>query len=478
MIEASNVKENQKEVREFGLIDKLAYMAGDIGNDMFFIFSSSFLMLFYTKVLGISGAVVGTLFLTARVVDAFTDIGMGRLIDTLKPSKDGRFRVWIKRVAPFAAISGILLFLNVVQDWPMSMKIVYIFVTYIFWGSFCYTAINIPYGSMASVVSDNPDHRSSLSIFRSVGASIASMFISFVVPFFVYTTDTNGAQVVLGERFTMLAIAFGVIAFLMYQFCYHFSVERVQLPDTSEQPKESFGTQVQAIIKGLTTNRALVGIIVAAIFLLLAQLLVGSMNAYLYADYFQNFKALSIAGIAGTIGTLILAPFSNKIASRFGKKESGTVALIWAALMYSILFFIGTSNVWVYLSIATLGTLGQNYFNIIIWAFITDIIDYQEIRTGQREDGTIYAVYSFARKIGQALAGGVGGFALTAIGYVSAASVQSTDVLDKVYAVASGVPAIGYLLVALSLFLIYPLGKKQVRENAAILAERRGKTTV
>ncbi|WP_029276641.1 MFS transporter [Carnobacterium jeotgali] len=473
MIEASKHEEKQAEVRKFGFIDKLAYMSGDIANDMFFIFSSSFLMLFYTKVLGISGAVVGTLFLTARVVDAFTDIGMGRLIDTLKPSKDGRFRVWIKRVAPFAVISGILLFLNVAQDWPMNMRIVYIFVTYIFWGSFCYTAINIPYGSMASVISDNPDHRSSLSIFRSVGASLASIFISFFVPLFVYTTDANGTQIVLGNRFTIIAIAFGVIAFVLYQFCYHFSIERVQLPDTSQQPKESFGTQVKNIIKGLTTNRALVGIIVAAIFLLLAQLLVGTMNAYLYADYFQNYRALAIAGVAGAAGVLVLAPFSNKIASRFGKKESGTVALLWSATIYTLLFFMGTSNVWLFLVLASLGNLGMNYFNIIIWAFITDIIDYQEIRTGKREDGTVYAVYSFARKLGQALAGGLGGFALSAIGYVSAASTQNQDVLDKIYGVASGIPAIAYLLVALSLFFIYPLGKKQVRENTAILAERR-----
>ncbi|AEB30776.1 putative Na+:altronate/mannonate symporter [Carnobacterium sp. 17-4] len=477
MIEASKEKV-PVEVREFGLLDKIAYMCGDIGNDMFFIFSSSFLMLFYTKVLGISGAVVGMLFLTARFVDAFTDIGMGRLIDTLKPSKNGRFRVWIKRIAPFAVLSGILLFLNVVQDWPMNMKIIYIFVTYIFWGSICYTAINIPYGSMASVISDNPDHRASLSIFRSVGASIASIFISFIVPIFVYTTDSNGAQVVIGERFTILAIAFGVIAFILYQICYHFTIERVQLPDTSDQPKESFSIQVKAIIKGLTTNRALVGIIVAAIFLLLAQLLVGTMNAYLYADYFQNFKALSIAGVAGALGVLVLAPFSNTIASRFGKKESGTVALICSALMYAVLFFMGTTNVWLFLAVATLGNLGMNYFSIIIWAFIADIIDYQEIRTGKREDGTIYAVYSFARKLGQALAGGLGGFALTAIGYVSAASIQTPDVLDKVYNVSTGIPAIAYLLVALSLFFIYPLGKKQVLENTAILAEKRKKATL
>lgn len=115
----------------------------------------------------------------------------------------------------------------------------------------------------------------------------------------------------------------------------------------------------------------------------------------------------------------------------------------------------------------------MNYFNIIIWAFISDIIDFQEVRTGNREDGTIYAVYSFSRKIGQAFAGGLGGFALTAIGFVSGAASQSQAVADNIYRVATGVPALGYLMVALALAFIYPLGKKQVEENTRILQERR-----
>jgi len=468
-----NVTDDKKNVREFGLIDKLAYMAGDIANDLFFIFSSSFLMLFYTKVLGISGAVVGTLFLSARIVDAFTDMGMGRLVDTLKPSKDGRFRVWIKRVAPFAVIAGFLMFLSVVQNWSMTAKIVYIFVTYLFWGSICYTAINIPYGSMASVISEKPEDRASLSVFRSMGASLASIFISFFVPLFVYQTDANGAQIVIPERFTLLAGVFAVLAFALYQFCYHFTIERVQIPQKPETEKQSFGKEMAVLIKGLSTNRALGGIIAAAIFLLLSMLLVNTMNAYLYADYFKSSKTLAVAGILGTVGTLMLAPFANKIASRFGKKESATVALFFSSVVYAILYFIHTDNVMVFLPMAFLASLGMNYFNVVIWAFITDIIDYQEVKTGTADSGTVYAVYSFSRKLGQALAGGLGGFALAAIGYASAAATQEASVLDSIYDVATLVPAIGYTCVALCLWFIYPLTKEKVAENVAILSERR-----
>lgn len=468
-----NVNDDKKSGREFGLLDKLAYMAGDMANDLFFIFSSSFLMLFYTKVLGISGAVVGTLFLSARVVDAFTDMGMGRLVDTLKPSKDGRFRVWIKRVAPIAVIGGFLMFLSVVQMWSMTAKIIYIFVTYIFWGSFCYTAINIPYGSMASVISDKPEDRASLSVFRSMGASIASIFISFFVPLFVYTTDANGAQVVIPERFTIIAAIFAVLAFLLYQFCYHYSIERVQIPQKPETGKQSFGKEVAKIAKGLATNRPLGGIIAAAIFLLLSMLLVNTMNAYLYADYFKSSKTLAVAGILGTVGTLLLAPFARNIASHFGKKESATVGVFFSAFFYAILFFLHTDNVMVFLPMAFVASLGMNYFNIIIWAFITDIIDYQAVKTGNADSGTVYAVYSFSRKIGQALAGGLGGFALSAIGYASAAAIQDPAVLDKIYDVATIVPAIGYTMVGLCLMFIYPLTKAKVEENVAILAARR-----
>ncbi len=120
-----------------------------------------------------------------------------------------------------------------------------------------------------------------------------------------------------------------------------------------------------------------------------------------------------------------------------------------------------------------LGTLGTGLFNMIIWAFITDIIDYQEIATGRREDGTVYAVYSFARKVGQALAGGLGGFVLTAIGYISEAPSQTQAVAERIYTVATLVPGVCYLAVFFIIQFAYPLGRTEVEKNAAVLREKR-----
>jgi len=129
----------------------------------------------------------------------------------------------------------------------------------------------------------------------------------------------------------------------------------------------------------------------------------------------------------------------------------------------------------VFMVLFFLGTIGVGIFNLIIWAFITDIIDYQEVVTGKREDGTVYAIYSFARKLGQALAGGLGGFALTAIGYISDAPMQTVEVSERIYTVATLIPGICYLFVFLIMQFWYPLNKHEVEKNTRLLQERRDK---
>ena len=172
--------------RPFGIRDKIGYMFGDFGNDFTFIFASSFLMVFYTKVLGISGAMVGTLFLLARVVDAFTDITMGRIVDSVKPSRDGRFRCWLRRMCGPVAIASFLMYQGGMAGAPMTLKIVYMYVTYLLWGSVFYTSINIPYGSMASAITEKPDERTALSTFRTVGATLAGLVIGIVLAMLLY----------------------------------------------------------------------------------------------------------------------------------------------------------------------------------------------------------------------------------------------------------------------------------------------------
>lgn len=459
----------ETEKNTFGIKDKIGYMFGDFGNDFTFLFASVFLMVFYTKVLGISAGMVGTLFLVARCVDAFTDITMGRIVDRSKPSKDGRFRPWILRMCGPVALASFLMYQGGMKDAPQGLKIAYMFVTYILWGSIFYTATNIPYGSMASVLSPDADDRASLSTFRSVGAVLAQLIVGVGAPLLVYTTDAAGNQVVNEERFTIVAGAFSVAAIICYLLCYSMTTERVKIE--RQEMKEDTG--FLNTVKSLLSNRALLGIILAALFLLVAQIMTQSINQYLFIDYFKNKEALSIMTLAGVLPSLVLAPFAVPMSKKFGKKEIGIFGCLCGAVSCFFLFFLHTKSAALYIGINVLGFLGFGIFNLILWAFITDVIDDQEVRTGKREDGTIYATYSFARKIGQAFAGGLGGYALGIIGFDSGKTVQSQEVLDGIYNIATLLPGILYLGVAISLLFLYPLNKKQVEENIAALKQKR-----
>lgn len=463
-------KDNSAEARPFGLTDKLGYMFGDFGNDFSFLFASNYLMVFYTKVLGIDGFVVGLLFLGARVLDAFTDVTMGRIVDHLKPAKDGRFRPWIRRMCVPVALASSLMYLYFVRDWAYQARLTYMIVTYLVWSSFCYTAINIPYGSMASAISPELKDRASLSTFRSVGASLAGLLVGVLVPLIVYENGEGGSQIVRPVGFTMTAAVFGLLSVGCYLLCYFLCKERV-----SFEKKEGKTEGAGAMLKGLVRNRPLLALVGAALVLLLASLLSQTMNNYLFLDYFKNARALAVVNVVSIAGVFLLAPFITRIATKFGKKEAGALGMLAAGLVYLALFVLRIKSIPVFLVFLFLGTIGVGLFNLIVWAFITDIIDYQEVTTGRREDGTVYAVYSFARKVGQALAGGLGGFVLTAIGYVSEAASQTETVSERIYTVATLVPGVCYLIVFLIMQFAYPLSRREVEKNTAILQKKRQK---
>ena len=274
----SNLKEkgigNSKEGKPFGLADKLGYMLGDMGNDFAFIFTTMYLMIFYTKVLGINPSIVGILFLVSRILDAFTDITMGTIVDKSKPTKDGKFRPWIKRMSGPFAISTFLMYQSGLAGAPMTIKIIYMFITYILWGSIFYTAINIPYGSMASAITEVPTERAALSTFRNLGATFSGLIIGIIVPQIIYTKDALGNQIVDPAKFTLAAGIASMLAFVCYFACYKMSTERVKFENNA--PKENF-----SIFKNLGTlvkNRALVATIFASISLLLAGFVSQTMN--------------------------------------------------------------------------------------------------------------------------------------------------------------------------------------------------------
>lgn len=457
-------------LRPFGWRDKVGYMIGNVANDFTFIFASLYLQVFYTDVLGINAALVGTMFLIARIVDAFTDTAMGRICDRTKATKNGKFKPWLLRACGPVALASFLMYQTFVQDAPMTLRVVYMFVTYLLWGSVCYTAINIPYGSMASVMSNESDDRASLSTFRGVGSMIPQILVGVVMPMFLYTSMEDGTKVANASAFPIAALVMSVLAAGCYIACYFLCTERVRTTETAKSV--SFAETLRA----LAHNRALIGIALVFICYLGAQMLNQVINSYVFKDYFGNTMGLSVMNAAGFLPALILAPCAVPLARRFGKKELGIFAAALGTVAFGALFLIKTQNMWLYTVVNIVGLLGFGLFNLIIWAFVSDVIDDQEVRTGSREDGTIYAVCSFSRKLGQAVASALGGWSLGLIGYVEGSLVgQSEAVRTGIYNIATLVPTILYLIVGVCLVVIYPLSKKKVAENTAILKQRRGK---
>lgn len=470
--------------RPFGIRDKLGYMFGDFGNDFTFILSTSILMKFYTDVMGVSAGIVGTIMMLARFVDAVTDVTMGRICDASKPTRSGKFKPWLLRMCLPVTIASFLMYapglaLDTVASWSAGTRVAYLAFTYILWGSFCYTGINIPYGSMASAISADASDRSSLSTYRTIGGMLAGMFIGVGLPLVAFdqvvTSTGETLDVINGRKVALAALAFSVFAIVCYLLAYKLITERVPYHGHEERKKTSVGQ----MLKNAVANRALISIIAASILMLLSQLTMQNMSAYIYPDYYGNAAGQSASSIAMLGGMLIAGAAAKPLTNRFGKAEVSAASCLFAAGVCVITWLLKPAQMWTFIGLQTLNWLGLGVFSMVNWALITDVIDYSEIKNGVREDGSVYALYSFARKLGQAVAAGLAGWLLEAIGYNSNAVEQGISqtqtVKDGIFNITTFVPALGFLLLGLVLIFWYPLHKKQVDANIRMLKEKHEK---
>ena len=446
--------------RPFGFRDKLGYLFGDFGNDFTFILSSTFLLKFYTDVIGVSAAVVGLVMMLARFVDAFTDVTMGRICDKSKQTHAGKFKPWLRRMCGPVAISSFLIYQSGIASTPMWFRIVWLVVTYILWGSVFYTSINIPYGSMASAITRDPSHRQSLSTYRTMGGMFAGIIIGGLLPTIVYKNN-----ILQGKTFTVVAGVMSLLSVGAYLLCYALTTERVKPKISAEAQKEN---GVGQLLKNAVKNRALLSIIVASIVMLLAQLTLQQMAQYVYPNVYQAADLIAVSTIAMAIGMTVAAGIAKPLAAKFGKAEISVVSNLVAAGVCFALFIIRPTNVWVYILLNLLCWFGLGVFSMVSWALITDVIDYSEIKNGIREDGSIYALYSFARKLGQAASAGLVGILLEFIGY-SETTAFDPAITRGIFNISTLVPAFGFLALALVLWFWYPLHKKQVHQNVETL---------
>lgn len=462
--------ENNKAIKPFGFKDKIGYMFGDFGNDLTFLLSSSFLLKFYTDVMDVDAYVVGIIMMIARFVDAFTDVAMGRICDKSKMTPAGKFKPWIRRMCGPVAIVSFLMYQSSLSGLPKPAKIAYLFITYILWGSVFYTSINIPYGSMASAISGNPDDRQSLSTFRTMGGVLAGAIIMAVVPLIIYNKE-NGNEVISGTKFTLVAGICSVLAIICYLLCYHLTTERVRPEISQEQLKKN---KIGKMLSNAFKNRALISIIVATIFMLISQLTIQQMANYVFPNYYGNAKIQSLSVVMMGGGMIIAAVIAKPLAKKFGKAEISVASNMVAGIVCFLLYFIRPQNVWVYVALQFLCWFGLGIFSMVVWALITDVIDYSEIKNGIREDGSVYALYSFARKLGQALTSGLSGALLSMIGYKKSTAFDK-NVVEGIFDISTLLPAISFILLALILWFWYPLKKKLVDENVEFLRQKHNK---
>ena len=455
-----------KSVRPFSAKDSWGYVFGDMAGSFVNLYVDAYFLTFCTYCLGIDAMWMSGLFLIARLWDAVNDPIIGSFPDIwhLGKSKD-KFTPWIKLFMIPLALSGVLCFFKV----PLEGIALHAFVAfaYIFFGM-SYTGTSMPFGAMANVVTVDPVERSKLSRARSVGGGLVGAVALGMVPVLCYKNNQP-----IPERFTMLAIIFGICSIISYLLLCTLTKERVREVE-AEGEKNQFFRHFFTSLKMVLKNRPLIGVMVATIGSMLVITGSSQTYGYIYKEVYGNAALATISMACSMPFMIVVFPLIPKMVKKFGKRD---VILYTAALsfIFSVVrLFIYIENVWVYTALNIMTLLGQTAFTMLIWALVSDCLDYSEWKTGFRSDGSMYSMYTFSRKIGSTIASSGLAFSLGLVGYVSGENVvQTAEAVKGIYYVCNAIPTICYGLILVGIGLIFNLDKKKTDQMYAEMAAKR-----
>ena len=466
------------------LKDYAGYAMVDTAGCLIFSLVTTLLQKYYTDIFHLSPLFIMLMFIAARIWDAINDPIMGRICDTVKPSKFGRYRPWVLYAAVPLALAGVLMFVK----WPgmgdeghETATCIYATCTYILFGM-VYTTLQIPYGSLASVVTTDVHERNKLSVWRSIGAALGSIPV-LVIASFAYAKRTDAAgNVVIGENGKAITdmqyspvitgvIIMAVVSCIMLIAAFLMNKERVK---TKPQPKQKGATV--AAMKKIFSNRAFISLSLVSMLLLAGQMFTQSFYTYLFDDYFHA-NWMNLATQACTYSPMLIMMFLLPgMAKKIGKKEVTSVGVAMAAVANLVLFFLRGMDpsilMWIFLAMNFISGIGLTTLVMQLWAMATDSIDDIEVKTGSRDDGTAYSVFNFFRKLGQVLAAVCVNGALLGMNYrYEKGAVQTMENLKSMYDLATIIPAVMFGVMALLLFIYYPLSRKKV-EDLQVQKER------
>lgn len=448
--------DNSKALKPFGMKDKIGYAFGDFGCNMSFAFINNYLMVFYVTCMKIKPEHFAVIILLAKIFDAINDPIIGGLCDATKPGKDGKFKPWIKWASFPLLISSIAMFIYAPSA-PYWVKIAMCLGLYCIW-SISYTSVNVPYGSMQSVITNKPDERSSLSQWRSIGAMFAQIPIMVLLPLLVYDKNDNPR----GELFIIFVAVMGLLGLVSFVLVRKMTVERVA-PVSTQKQKFNYMATLVSFFK----NRHMMGVTISTVAYLALMMTVTNSMQYIFMCYFQNTKLITIAsmlaGLPVALGIVAVKPLQK----RFTKKQLCTYPFAISAIASGIATFVKFENPFVWIALIAVAMFGSAFYLVLTWALVADCIDYQEAQTGRREEGSIYATYSLFRKIAQGVGAALISLCIGLTGYDETleATAQAAGVSDNIYFVTGLLPFIGSIICLVSMHFLYKLGDETISKE-------------
>lgn len=436
----------------------MGYGVGDVANNFAFAMGALFLLHYYTDVVGIPAAAAGTMLVVVRVYDAVMDLVAGRVIDRTS-TRWGRFRPFLLWGAFPLMLLSVAVF-SVPSGWSTGAKLMYAYVSYALLGT-AYSFINIPYGSLASVMTQKPRERARLGASRTLMAVCTFSFLSMTLGPVV--SSLKGAE--LQNRLTQFTLILAVVGVMLYFICFKNTQEIVQREIEQPKLKDSLGT--------LLKNQPLLMLCASALCMLLGYASSGASLVYFARYELDDAKQFfMVVGIVTLSVALISAPIVPMLVGYIGKKHSFLLGLAVSVLGYLLLYFAsGGNKAWIYASFS-MASFGVRVAMAIMWALEADTVEYGEWRTGLRIEGLTYSFFSFTRKCGQSLGGSIPAFLLAASGYIPNAPVLNEAAREGILRAVAIVPALAFLT-AFVIMLFYPLTDQRFTELVQDIKKRR-----
>ncbi len=421
--------------RKFGMRDCLAYAAGDLGCNMSFALKGTIMPLFWTQVMGLN-AWYSLLIVILQVWDAINDPLIGTIIDSDRHQyKRNKFLqyIWIGSIG--LIIGGACCFLPFTgaQTWA---KIIIFMAGYIVWDAF-YTVANVPYGSLLSIISNDPADRASLSAWRSIGSIGGNMLPMVILPFLVYNKD----QSLNGNMVFVAALVMGALGFICFQFMIKNTEIRVDTDARATEEQEKFN--ILKAMSNFMKNRPALGATLAAMGMFIGMQGANTAVSVTFQIYFKNAQISGIVSVFSLIPIIIFTPLARKMVTKYGKKELsvfGSLSYIVGAAILLLapigLIPVTEANTGldliIYVVAQLIMALGMGIYSTVSWAMMGDAIDYNEWKTGKREEGVVYSLHSFFRKLAQGVGPAVALVIMQGMGYVNNSKPDANGVFTEI----------------------------------------------